>query len=62
MTGMADKKVPVIYGDAPTFEEAHTWWYACAECRSPIDPSDKFCRKCGTAIDWDGAKDGDGDV
>ena len=55
-----DKKVPVIYGDAPTFEEAHTWWYACAECRSPIDPSDKFCRKCGTAIDWDGAKDGDG--
>ena len=56
-----DKKVPVIYGDAPTFEEAHTWWYACAECRSPIDPSDKFCRKCGTAIDWDGAKDGDGE-
>ena len=57
-----DKKVPVIYGDAPTFEEAHTWWYACAECRNPVDPSDKFCRKCGTEIDWDGEqKDGDGD-
>ena len=58
---MDDKKVPVIFGDAPTFEEANTWWYACPNCKKPLDPSDAFCRKCGTAIDWDGTKDGDGE-
>ncbi len=29
-----------------------THWYLCGACLSPIDPGDKYCRKCGRAIWW----------
>lgn len=28
------------------------WWFVCGECRSAIDPKDKFCRECGRKIIW----------
>lgn len=31
----------------------HTWWYACGACSETIDPSDKFCRRCGRKVRWD---------
>jgi len=29
-----------------------TWWYKCGSCKTAIDPSDQFCRKCGRPVDW----------
>ena len=46
---------PVIHGDGKTFEEARTWWYACAVCGKPVDLVDHFCRGCGRAIGWNKA-------
>ena len=27
-----------------------TWWFACSECRGPIDPYDKYCKHCGRLV------------
>ena len=24
-----------------------TWWYACSECGSSVNNSDKYCHECG---------------
>lgn len=45
---------PIVTGNGHTFEEAETWWYECGNCNTQIDPSDKYCRKCGRAVEWDG--------
>ena len=30
-----------------------TWWYVCGACgKVAVDTYDKFCRNCGTPIDW----------
>lgn len=31
-----------------------SWWYQCGKCKMPIDYGDKFCRRCGQAVKWDG--------
>jgi len=28
-------------------------WYICGACEYPVDPGDKFCRKCGKELKWD---------
>lgn len=28
-------------------------WYICGACEYPVDPGDKFCRKCGRPIKWE---------
>lgn len=29
-----------------------TWWYVCGECRGPVSPREKECRRCRTRLDW----------
>ena len=29
-----------------------TWWYVCGECHTAIDTRDRYCRQCGTRIQW----------
>ena len=31
-----------------------SWWYQCGKCKMPIDYGDKFCKRCGKAVKWDG--------
>lgn len=31
-----------------------TWWNICGNCRTAINPNDKFCHECGKAVKWDG--------
>lgn len=31
----------------------NTWWYVCGNCFAPIDPGDRYCRKCGRRMHWD---------
>ena len=30
-----------------------TWWNICGNCRTAINPNDKFCHECGKAVKWD---------
>lgn len=30
------------------------WWYLCGKCKKPIDHKDRFCKRCGQAVKWDG--------
>ena len=32
-----------------------SWWYLCSKCKMPIDYGDRFCRRCGRAVKWDGS-------
>ena len=34
-------------------------WYICGACEYPVDPGDKFCRKCGRPIKWEEDSDSD---
>ena len=29
-----------------------TWWNVCGNCRTAINPNDKFCHECGRAVKW----------
>lgn len=29
-----------------------TWWNICGNCRTAINPNDKFCHECGKAVKW----------
>lgn len=29
-----------------------TWWYACSECHTAIDPGQKYCESCKRRILW----------
>ena len=31
---------------------ASTWWYMCGNCKTGLNPGDKYCHECGRAIDW----------
>ena len=35
---------------AETRGEGITWWYACSECHSSLNPHDKYCHECGRKI------------
>ena len=28
------------------------WWHVCGSCGQPIDIIDRYCRRCGRAVDW----------
>lgn len=43
---------PLITGHGE-FEEEGSLWYECGNCGTPIDPDDKFCRKCGHEVKWE---------
>jgi len=30
-----------------------TWWNVCGNCRTAINPNDKFCHECGKAVKWE---------
>lgn len=30
-----------------------TWWNVCGNCKTAINPNDKFCHECGRAVKWD---------
>ena len=30
-----------------------THWYVCGECKSPINPGDRYCHECGQAVKWE---------
>lgn len=29
-----------------------TWWNVCGNCKTAINPNDKFCHECGRAVKW----------
>jgi hypothetical protein len=29
------------------------WWYMCSKCKMPIDPKERFCRRCGQSVKWE---------
>ena len=29
-----------------------TWWNVCGNCKTAINPNDKFCHECGRAVMW----------
>ena len=31
-----------------------TWWNVCGNCKTAINPNDKFCHECGRAVMWNG--------
>ena len=31
-----------------------TWWNICGNCKTAINPNDKFCHECGTPVLWEG--------
>ena len=31
-----------------------TWWNVCGNCKTAINPNDKFCHECGKPILWEG--------
>ena len=30
-----------------------TWWNVCGNCRTAINPNDKYCHECGRALKWE---------
>jgi hypothetical protein len=30
-----------------------TWWNVCGNCKTAINPNDKYCHECGRAVKWD---------
>ena len=28
----------------------NSWWYVCGECRSSLNPGDKYCHECGRKV------------
>ena len=29
-----------------------TWWNVCGNCRTAINPNDKYCHECGRPVKW----------
>ena len=29
-----------------------TWWNVCGNCKTAINPNDKFCHECGKGVKW----------
>ena len=29
-----------------------TWWNICGNCKTSINPNDKYCHECGREINW----------
>jgi hypothetical protein len=29
-----------------------TWWNVCGNCRTAINPNDKYCHECGRKVKW----------
>ncbi len=43
----------ITAGEKPKIEGAGaTWWNVCGFCKTAINPNDKFCHECGTAVKW----------
>jgi len=30
-----------------------TWWNVCGNCRTAINPNDKYCHECGRKVKWE---------
>lgn len=30
-----------------------SWWYICGNCKTALNPKDKFCHECGRRIKWE---------
>ena len=30
-----------------------TWWNVCGNCKTAINPNDKFCHECGRPLKWE---------
>lgn len=30
-----------------------TWWNVCGNCKTAINPNDKFCHECGRSVKWE---------
>lgn len=30
-----------------------TWWNVCGNCKTAINPNDKFCHECGKQVKWE---------
>ena len=31
-----------------------TWWNVCGNCKTAINPNDKYCHECGCPVLWEG--------
>ena len=48
---------PMKEHEAVTPEREHsgsgtTWWNVCGNCKTAINPNDKFCHECGKGVKW----------
>ena len=30
-----------------------TWWNVCGNCKTAINPNDKYCHECGREVRWE---------
>lgn len=41
------------HGPEPRFPgDAWTMWYCCPVCDNPVTEGDRYCKTCGTELDW----------
>ena len=33
-----------------------TWWNVCGNCKTAINPNDKYCHECGKPVLWEGQR------
>lgn len=29
-----------------------SWWYICGNCKTALNPKDKYCNRCGREVKW----------
>lgn len=34
--------------------DGDSWYYRCGKCHEAIDYKERFCRRCGREVKWDG--------
>lgn len=55
--GVADALALLNEQEAVEPEKEHsgsgiTWWNVCGNCKTAINPNDKYCHECGRAVKW----------
>ena len=58
MKEIAKKAKELLKEQEPVEPEIQTgsgvsWWYICGNCKTALNPKDKFCHECGRRIKWE---------
>lgn len=52
--------VPPTISETVEFGDMMSRWVQCGDCGQPIDPVDRYCRRCGLKIAWGREDEKDG--